>query len=108
LRSVRDTLEAQQIALYFTAVVAAALIALALPGVAALEAVINPTLAVMLFATFLRVPLAVPVDRGASVRAPWNADRSADRLDRCIGLRTRRRPCLPGAQITKRTSWGSA
>jgi ACR3 family arsenite transporter len=58
LRSVRDTLEAKQIALYFTAVTAGALVAVTLPGVVALEAVINPALALMLFATFLQVPLA--------------------------------------------------
>lgn len=43
---------------YFAAVAAGALVALTLPAAAALEAVINPALAVMLFATFLQVPLA--------------------------------------------------
>jgi ACR3 family arsenite transporter len=58
LPSVRETVEEQQIAVYFTAVATGALVALTLPGVAALEAAINPALAVMLFATFLQVPLA--------------------------------------------------
>ena len=51
-------LEEQQIAIYFAAVAVGALVALALPGVSTLQGAINPALAVMLFATFLQVPLA--------------------------------------------------
>jgi ACR3 family arsenite transporter len=58
LRSVRETLEEQQIAVYFAAVAVGVLVALTLPGAGALEAVINPALAIMLFATFLQVPFA--------------------------------------------------
>lgn len=58
MRSVRETLEEQQIALYFAAVAVGVLIALTVPGTGALEAAINPALAIMLFATFLQVPLA--------------------------------------------------
>jgi ACR3 family arsenite transporter len=58
LRSVREALEEQQIAVYFAAVAAGVLVALTVPGTGALEAVINPALAIMLFATFLQVPLA--------------------------------------------------
>ena len=54
----REVLEAKQIAIYFSAVVLAALLALLVPGTAGLEAGINPALALMLFVTFLQVPLA--------------------------------------------------
>ena len=43
--------------MYFAAVAVGVLVALTLPGAGALEAVINPALAIMLFATFLQVPL---------------------------------------------------
>ena len=55
--TLRDTLEARQIELYLAAVAAAAVTALAVPGTAALEKGINPALALMLFVTFLQVPL---------------------------------------------------
>ena len=58
MQQLRDTLEQRQIAIYFAAVAVAALIALALPGTTALEALVNPALALMLFVTFLQVPLA--------------------------------------------------
>ena len=54
----RDTLEQRQIAIYFAAVAIAALAALVLPGTTTLEALVNPALALMLFVTFLQVPLA--------------------------------------------------
>ena len=44
--------------MYFAAVAVGVLVALTLPGAGALEAAINPALALMLFATFLQVPLA--------------------------------------------------
>lgn len=58
LRLFREKLESQQIGIYFGAIVAAAVAALLVPGTAVLEAGITPALAVMLFATFLQVPLA--------------------------------------------------
>jgi ACR3 family arsenite efflux pump ArsB len=57
LSSFRDRLERHQVIIYFTAVVLAAILAALLPGTAALEGVINPALALMLFVTFLQVPL---------------------------------------------------
>lgn len=54
----KDFLETRQPWLYFGAVAIAALLALALPNTAALEPAINPALALMLFLTFLQVPLA--------------------------------------------------
>lgn len=54
----REALEAQQIGIYFGAVIVASLAALLVPGTASLEAAINPALAAMLFVTFLQVPLA--------------------------------------------------
>lgn len=56
--SLRAVLEGHQVAIYFAAVVAAALAGLLMPSLGALEGAINPALAVMLFATFLQVPLA--------------------------------------------------
>lgn len=54
----RASLERFQIWIYFAAVAAGALLAGTVPGTAALEITINPALAVMLFVTFLQVPLA--------------------------------------------------
>ncbi len=54
----KDRLEEHQAPIYFGAVVAAALVAFLVPGTTALEAAINPALALMLYVTFLQVPLA--------------------------------------------------
>lgn len=54
----RDALEHRQVWIYLAAVLSAAAAALLLPGTTALEAGINPALALMLFVTFLQVPLA--------------------------------------------------
>ena len=56
--TLRDRLEGGQIAIYFAAVVLGAIIALLVPGTASWEDAINPALALMLFVTFLQVPLA--------------------------------------------------
>jgi len=53
----REMLESRQVAIYFAAVAAAAVLALAWPGAASLEPVITPLLALMLFATFLQMPM---------------------------------------------------
>lgn len=58
LDSVREALERNQIAIYFLAVVAAAVVAFLWPASVALEPYINPALALILFVTFLQVPLA--------------------------------------------------
>ena len=55
---IRGLLEAHQVRIYFFAILSGALLGIAVPGTGALEAAINPALAVMLFATFLQVPLA--------------------------------------------------
>lgn len=57
MQSTRDALEARQIAIYFGAVAAAVLAALLVPGTSALEEFITAALAVMLYATFLQVPV---------------------------------------------------
>lgn len=57
-QALRDSLETRQIALYFCVVVAAAVLALLIPGTTMLEAAINPALALMLYVTFLQVPIA--------------------------------------------------
>lgn len=54
----RQRLENRQIRIYFGTIAIAVAVALLVPGTATLEAGINPALAVMLFATFLQVPLA--------------------------------------------------
>lgn len=61
----RRSLETHQVSIYFGAVVAAAIAATTAPALALLEPAINPALAVMLFATFLQVPLG---DLGKALR----------------------------------------
>ena len=56
--ALRDTLEAQQVKIYFGTITAAVLLSLVVPATTKLEAAINPALALMLFVTFLQVPLA--------------------------------------------------
>jgi len=58
MQNIREIFERHQVGIYFGAVVLAALVALLVPGTAALEDSINPALALMLFVTFLQVPLA--------------------------------------------------
>ncbi len=58
MNSLRDTLEQWQVVIYFVAVVIGALVALIVPGASRLESAITPALALMLFVTFLQVPLA--------------------------------------------------
>lgn len=53
-----EILEQHQIGIYFGTVVVAAAVALLVPNSTALEAGINPALALMLFVTFLQVPLS--------------------------------------------------
>lgn len=55
--SLRSTLESHQIAIYFAAVITAALLAWQWPAAAAVEPAIEPLLGFMLFVTFLQVPL---------------------------------------------------
>lgn len=57
MQQLRDQLERHQTGLYFAAVGLAALAALVFSGTPALAALINPALALMLFVTFLQVPL---------------------------------------------------
>lgn len=58
LGSIREALEQYQVVIYFITVIAAAAVSLAWPGSVALEPLINPALALMLFVTFLQVPLS--------------------------------------------------
>lgn len=58
MQDIRDKLENKQVSIYFAAVALAIVAALALPHTTALESAVNPALAVMLFVTFLQVPLA--------------------------------------------------
>jgi ACR3 family arsenite efflux pump ArsB len=58
MQDTRDALEQRQIPIYFAAVALAAAAAWALPGTALLERAINPALALMLYVTFLQVPVA--------------------------------------------------
>lgn len=54
----RDFLDRHQISIYFASVLLGVAVSWAWPGSGALEPWINPTLAFMLFVTFLQVPLA--------------------------------------------------
>lgn len=58
MQNTRDALERHQISIYFMAVVVATVVALVIPGTAVLEGAINPALALMLYVTFLQVPVA--------------------------------------------------
>ena len=58
MQNIRELFERHQVGIYFAAVVLAALVALLVPGAAALEGGVNLALALMLFVTFLQVPLA--------------------------------------------------
>ena len=58
MQNLRETLENSQVRIYFGAVVVAAIAAVLVPGTDALEGAVNPALALMLFVTFLQVPLA--------------------------------------------------
>jgi len=58
LAGLRTVFERRQVAIYFGAVAAAAAAASLFPCLSALEAAVEAALAVMLFATFLQVPLA--------------------------------------------------
>ncbi|WP_019905936.1 arsenic resistance protein [Methylobacterium sp. 77] len=57
MTGLRDTLEGRQVTIYIVAIGAAMIAALTMPGTAAFEIGINPALALMLFVTFLQVPL---------------------------------------------------
>lgn len=54
----RDIMERQQVWIYLMAVLVAGLTGFAVPDATALERAINPALALMLFVTFLQVPLS--------------------------------------------------
>ena len=56
--AIRDALEARQVWIYFAAVLAAVAAGLLIPGPDVREGTINPALALMLFVTFLQVPVA--------------------------------------------------
>ena len=58
MTALRDRLETQQVKIYFGTIIVAVLLSLAIPATIKLEATINPALALMLFVTFLQVPLA--------------------------------------------------
>jgi len=58
MQRTRDWLEGRQIPIYFCAVALGAGAALSVPGTTALESAINPALALMLYVTFLQVPMA--------------------------------------------------
>lgn len=58
MEHIRTLLETHQIKIYFTAIFIGAIAGLSLHHMSALEQLINPALAMMLFATFLQVPIA--------------------------------------------------
>lgn len=55
---IRDWLENNQVAVYFVAIVAGGLSAFFLPASGVLDTAINPALALMLYVTFLQVPIS--------------------------------------------------
>ncbi|MBN3206897.1 arsenic resistance protein [Pectobacterium brasiliense] len=68
MSALKPFMEAHQAAIYFVAVIAAVATALVLPGTEQLDIVINPALALMLFVTFLQVPLTTIGKSLAQVR----------------------------------------
>ncbi|MGV2287835.1 arsenic resistance protein [Trinickia sp. YCB016] len=68
MQGLRETLEGRRIAIYFSAVVIAAGLAVLVRGTTALEDWINPALGLMLFVTFLQVPLAALAQAFSRVR----------------------------------------
>ncbi|QEZ48762.1 arsenic resistance protein [Cupriavidus oxalaticus] len=58
MQQIRDALEGRQITIYFVTVALAAAVSFFLPGTTVLEAAVNPALALMLYVTFLQVPMA--------------------------------------------------
>lgn len=64
MQKLREFLENRQISVYFATVTLAAVIAMFVPGTTVLEAGVNPALALMLFVTFLQVPLCIAVHSG--------------------------------------------
>lgn len=65
MQQVREVLEARQVAIYFGVIAVGGFVGLIVSDAGALEVVINPALAVMLFVTFLQVPLT---ELGAALR----------------------------------------
>ncbi len=57
MQQIRDALENRQVTIYFCAVLLAAGIAMLVTGTTALEHAINPALALVLYVTFLQVPM---------------------------------------------------
>lgn len=55
---IREWLENNQVAIYFIAILAGGISASLLPAASALENIINPSLALMLYVTFLQVPVS--------------------------------------------------
>lgn len=58
MKTLRSVLEARQVTIYFLAIIGGAALGLTTPAASSFERAINLALAVMLFATFLQVPLA--------------------------------------------------
>lgn len=58
MRLVREILEARQVAIYFAVIAVGALFGFSFPNATTLDVAINPALALMLFVTFLQVPLS--------------------------------------------------
>lgn len=57
MKHIKEKIESAQVRIYFVAILLGALSGALLPDTGAFEAVINPALILMLFATFLQVPL---------------------------------------------------
>jgi len=65
MEHLKARLEARQVGMYFLAIASGALFGAFAPGAQMLQAALTPALAIMLFATFLQVPLA---QMGAALR----------------------------------------
>lgn len=58
MENIRNFLEDNQVKIYFCTIFIGVIFGLTISGATILESLINPALALMLFATFLQVPIA--------------------------------------------------
>ena len=74
IQRIREKLDDGQIGIYFAAMMLGAIVAWQVPNATAIEAGINPALALMLFVTFLQIPitdLGQAIARGRFILAFW-------------------------------------
>lgn len=69
MQRINEALEYREVVIYFAAVVAAAAVAHVVPGTTALEPLVDAALVLMLYLTFLQVPMS---ERWPPPRCCWS------------------------------------